>query len=87
MTVYPNAYGHAGPSYVQPVTGRLDEFSMKFWVVVISGAKCQELGPLLAFGGPLSGPLAKTAPFRKAVMFNGQILAEAEPGLIWIDQT
>jgi len=34
---------------------------------------------------PFLGPLAKTAPFWKAVLFNGQILAEAEPGLIWTD--
>jgi len=31
---------------------------------------------------PILGPSAKTAPSRKAVLFNGQILAEAEPGLI-----
>jgi len=37
--------------------------------------------------GPFLGPLAKTALSRKAVLFNGQILAEAEPGLIWTDQT
>ena len=35
---------------------------------------------------PILGPLAKTAPSRKAVLFNRQILAEAEPGLLWTDQ-
>jgi len=38
-----------------------------------------------AFGGdgPFLGPLAKTVPSRKAVLFNEQILAEAKPGQIW----
>ena len=40
-----------------------------------------------AYTGPFLGPLAKTAPSRNAVMFNEQILAEAEPELIWTDQT
>jgi len=38
-------------------------------------------GPF-ACTGPFLSPSAKTAPSRKAVMFNGQTLAEAEPGLI-----
>jgi len=46
---------------------------MKFWVVAI------------AANVPILGPSAKTAPSRKVVLFHGQILAEAEPGLIWTD--
>jgi len=63
-------------------SGRLDKLSIKFWVVAIAGANVPILGPLLFLG-----PSAKTAPSRKAVLFNGQILTEAEPGLIWTDQT
>jgi len=62
-------------------SGRLDELYMKLWVVAITGANVPILGPLLAWG-PFLGPLAKTAHSRKAVLFNEQILAEAEPGLI-----
>ena len=50
--------------------------TMKLWVVAIAGANV-----------PILGPSAKTAPSRKAVLFNGQILAEAETGLIRTDQT
>jgi len=39
------------------------------------------------YTGPFLGPLAKTASSWNAVLFNGQILAEAEPELIWTDQT
>jgi len=56
----------------------LDELSMKFWV---ADANVPILGPLLT-RGPILGPSAKTAPSQKAVLFNGQILAEAEPELI-----
>jgi len=49
---------------------------MTLWVVAIAGANV-----------PILGPSAKTASSRKAVQFNGQILAEVEPGLIWTDQT
>jgi len=47
---------------------------MKFCVVAITGANV-----------PILGPSAKTAPSRKVVHFNGQTLAEAEPGLIRTD--
>jgi len=56
---------------------------MKFWVVAIA-ANVPILGPLLA-RDHFWGPSAKTAPSRKVVLFYGQILAEAEPGLIWTD--
>jgi hypothetical protein len=46
------------------------------WAVVIVGGNV-----------PILGPWAKTAPFRKAVLFNRQILAKAELGLIWTDYT
>jgi len=59
---------------------------MKFWVVTIAGANVLILGPLLVWDHFL-GLSAKTALSQKAVLFNGQILAEAEPGLIWTDQT
>jgi len=38
-------------------------------------------GPF-AYMGPFLGPSAKTAPSRKAVIFNRQTFAEFEPGLI-----
>jgi len=41
----------------------------------------------LYYTGLFLGPLAKTAPSRNALLFNRQILAEAEPELIWTDQT
>jgi len=41
----------------------------------------------LYYTGPFLGPSAKTAHSRKAMLFNKQILAEAELGLIWTDQT
>jgi len=41
----------------------------------------------LFYTGLFLGLSAKTAPSQKAVLFNGQILAEAEPELIWTDQT
>ena len=48
------------------------------------GFKCPSSRPLLTRGPFFSSPV-KTAPFRTAVRFNGQILAEAKPGLIWTD--
>ena len=54
---------------------------MKFWVGY-GGCKCPDSGPF-AYTGPFLGPSAKTAPSWKAVLFNGQILAEVKPGLIW----
>ena len=54
---------------------------MKFWVAAIADANVPILGPLLT-RGPILGPSAKTAPSQKAVLFDGQILAEAEPELI-----
>ena len=57
---------------------------------VLSGGYCRcKISQFWAlyYTGPFLGPLAKTAPSRKAVLFNRQILAEAEPELIWTDQT
>jgi len=42
-------------------SGRLDELSMTFWDVAITGASV-----------PILGPSAKTAPSRKAVLFKGR---------------
>jgi len=52
-------------------------------MLAIAGANVPILGPLLA---SFSGPWAQTAPSQKAVLFNGQILADAEPGVNWTDQ-
>jgi len=41
------------------------------------GCECPNSGPFACMG-PFFGPSAKTALSRKAVLFNGQILVEAE---------
>ena len=50
------------------------------------GFKCPSFESLFTQGLVWDSSL-KTAPFYKAVIFNGEILAEAEPGLISTDQT
>ena len=59
---------------------------MKFWVVAIAGANVPILGPLLARDHFWALRL-KLHLLGRLCCFNGQILAEAEPGLIWTDQT
>jgi len=64
----------------------MDRLSTKFWVVAIADFNVPVLSPCL-HGDHFLGSLVKTAPSPKAVLLNGQTLAEAEPGLIWTDQS
>lgn len=50
-------------------------------MVAITGANVLVLCPF-AYTGLILSPPAKTAPSQAVVMFNGQMLAEAELGLI-----
>ena len=69
--------------------GKEGQIVYEVWVVAITDSDVPVLGLCLRIRtrGPFLVSSVKPAPFCKAVLFNGQILVEAEPGLISIDQT
>ena len=59
---------------------------MKFWQVAIAGSNALVLGPCV-YGDHFWALRLKLPLFTKAVLLSERIFAEAEPGLIWTDQS
>ena len=91
MRTVSNHYGNAGHlvrTYLNPflsdtiiLMGRREKIVYEVLGGGYYGFRCPSFEPLFTRGLVWDSSL-KTAPFYKAVLFNGEILAEAEPGLI-----